>query len=188
MSSIASEPRCDVCNRELSWGCGHTSEQRRAARRHRATLAHRSGRCWHYSHADCGASCKLRGLRTPGYAPFVRHVDVLLTTTGHSVWIAFGDGKSAPPIRGGRLLGEVEGAPVAEVAAFCTARGYRCEPGWRLVSLPERVHSAAAKPRCPACGSPKLDFDDESGGWVCEGCNHFVACSCSDCQDCRRLG
>ncbi len=78
---VTPERYCDACNRRLSWGCGHTEEQRRAARKHALTKAHRTGACWHYDHDECDpATCKLAGSHVPGYAPFVKHADATKQT------------------------------------------------------------------------------------------------------------
>ncbi len=70
------EATCDVCGRRNSWGCGHTSAQRAAARAHDTTAAHRLGWCDHYDHKGCGPACPKAGNPWPdGYAPFVSHAE-----------------------------------------------------------------------------------------------------------------
>lgn len=81
-TAYTGETYCDVCGRRDSWGCGHTSEQRREARAHNESEEHRTGACWHYDHAECDPdTCQYAGNRTPegehlhgpGYAPMVKH-------------------------------------------------------------------------------------------------------------------
>ena len=39
---------CAVCGHLNSYGCGHSSGQRRQAKRHEQTQAHQNKTCWHY--------------------------------------------------------------------------------------------------------------------------------------------
>lgn len=45
------ETYCPVCGRRDTWGCGHSAEQRRAARIHNARPIHLDERCHHYTAA-----------------------------------------------------------------------------------------------------------------------------------------
>ena len=76
---MTTEACCDACGRRNSWGCGHTSEQRRDARRHKATKLHREGACACFDHSECDpTTCKLaKQPWPPGYVPFVKHADAV---------------------------------------------------------------------------------------------------------------
>lgn len=49
MSAETPETYCPACGRRDSWGCGHSSAQRRAASIHNARAIHRDERCHHYT-------------------------------------------------------------------------------------------------------------------------------------------
>lgn len=68
--SEGTETYCDVCGRRDSYGCGHDSRQRAAARRHNATKTHLAEMCHHYTAEPA-----------PGWAPAV-HSDEWLAARG----------------------------------------------------------------------------------------------------------
>jgi hypothetical protein len=67
---------CEVCQRDATWGCGHTGSQERDARRHEATKKHAAKECACYGHDHCDPkTCKLAGIRIPGYLPYYQHTE-----------------------------------------------------------------------------------------------------------------
>jgi len=67
---------CDVCGREYTWGCGHSGSQEYAARKHNGTRAHANRKCKCFGHDHCDPkTCKLAGVRIPGYVPFYQHTE-----------------------------------------------------------------------------------------------------------------